>query len=130
MPSKRLKKIYKNLKYKYRLVIYNESTLDTEYSFFLSQLNVILALCSLLLIGMLLSFLIITFTPVKYYLPGFGEAGVRKQLRELMVETEKLKAKQRENDLWTENIRQVLSGEIPSDKIHIQEVMPNDSSKK
>jgi hypothetical protein len=47
-----------------------------------------------------------------------------------MVETEKLKAKQRENDLWTENIRQVLSGEIPSDKIHIQEVMPNDSSKK
>jgi hypothetical protein len=130
MPSKRLKKIYKNLKYKYRLVIYNESTLDTEYSFFLSQLNVILALCSLLLIGMLLSFLIITYTPVKYYLPGFGEAGVRKQLRELMVETEKLKAKQRENDLWTENIRQVLSGEIPSDKIHIQEVMPNDSSKK
>lgn len=79
---------------------------------------------------MLLSFLIITYTPVKYYLPGFGEAGVRKQLRELMVETEKLKAKQRENDLWTENIRQVLSGEIPSDKIHIQEVMPNDSSKK
>ena len=130
MPSKRLKKIYKNLKYKYRLVIYNESTLDTEYSFFLSQLNVILALCSLLLIGMLLSFLIITYTPVKYYLPGFGEAGVRKQLRELMVETEKLKAKQRENDLWTENIRQVLSGEIPSDKIHIQEVVPNDSSKK
>jgi hypothetical protein len=130
MPSKRLKKIYKNLKYKYRLVIYNESTLDMEYSFFLSQLNVILALCSLLLIGMLLSFLIITFTPVKYYLPGFGEAGVRKQLRELMVETEKLKAKQRENDLWTENIRQVLSGEIPSDKIHIQEAMPKDSSKK
>jgi len=130
MPSKRLKKIYKNLKYKYRLVIYNESTLDTEYSFFLSQLNVILALCSLLLIGMLLTFLIITFTPVKYYLPGFGEAGVRKQLRELMVETKKLKAKQRENDLWAENIRQVLSGEIPSDKLHFQEVVPKDSAKK
>jgi hypothetical protein len=79
---------------------------------------------------MLLSFLIITFTPVKYYLPGFGEAGVRKQLRELMVETEKLKAKQRENDLWTENIRQVLSGEIPSDKIHFQEATPTDTSKK
>jgi hypothetical protein len=124
----KLKKIYKNLKYKYRLVIYNETTFETEYSFYLSQLNVILALCTLLLLGMLLSLAVVTYTPLKYYMPGFGEVGVRKQLRELVAETESLKRKAKENDLWAENIKQVLSGKLPASKINTDETMPVDSS--
>ena len=130
MPSARIKKLYKNLKYKYRLVIYNESTFETEYSFYLSQLNVILALCTMLLIGMVFSFVLITFTPLKYYLPGFGEAGVRKQLRELMSETNALKKKARENELWADNIRQVLSGELPASKMQSKETVSIDSTTK
>lgn len=130
MPSSRLKKLYKNLKYKYRLVIYNESTFETEYSFYLSQLNVILALCAMFLIGAMLSFLVITYTPLKYYLPGFGEAGVRKQLRELSAQADELKKKSRENDIWAENLRQVLSGEISADKLHIETPVVSDTTMK
>mgnify|MGYP001012310933 CR=1 FL=1 len=129
MPSSRLKKLYKNLKYKYRLVIYNESTFDTEYSLYLSKLNVILLFCTLFMIGMILTFMLISFTSIKYYLPGFGEEGVRKQLREVMAESEELKRRAKDNELWVENIKQVLSGKIPASKIQVNEPIKSDSIK-
>lgn len=121
MLSSRLKKIYKNLKYKYRLVIYNESTFETEYSLYLSKLNVLLLASTALVIGMLISLLLISFTSLKYYMPGIGEDAMRKQLRDMMVETEELRKKTKENDMWVENIKQVLKGDIPASKIQIKD---------
>ncbi len=121
MASSRLKKIYKNLKYKYRLVIYNESTFETEYSLYLSKLNVLLLASTVLVVGMLISILLISFTSLKYYMPGIGEDAMRKQLRDLVQETDELRRKTKENDLWVENIKQVLKGEIPANKIQRQD---------
>jgi hypothetical protein len=129
MPSSRIKKIYTNLKYKYRLVIYNETTFETEYNLYLSKLNVILLFSTLLLVGMLLSICLISFTSVKYYLPGFGEEAVRKQLREVMAETDELRKSAKQNELYLENIKQVLTGKIPASKIHIEEEINIDSIK-
>lgn len=129
MPSSRLKKIYKNLKYKYRLVIYNESTFETEYSLYLSKLNVLLLASTVLAVGMLLSILLISFTSLKYYMPGMGEDAMRKQMRDLMHETDELRRKTKENDLWVENIKQVLKGEIPANKIQIKDSIKTDTTK-
>ncbi len=129
MPSSRLKKIYKNLKYKYRLVIYNESTFETEYSLYLSKLNVLLLASTVLAVGMLLSILLISFTSLKYYMPGMGEDAMRKQMRDLIHETDELRRKTKENDLWVENIKQVLKGEIPANKIQIKDSIKTDTAK-
>ena len=61
-------------------------------------------------------------------MPGFGEVGVRKQLRELVAETENLKRKAKENELWAENIKQVLSGKLPASKIHSEDITDQDST--
>jgi len=129
MPSSRLKKLYKNLKYKYRLVIYNESTFETEYSLYLSKLNVLLLASTVLVIGMIISILLISFTSLKYYMPGMGEDAMRKQMRDLMHDTDELRRKTKENDLWVENIKQVLKGEIPANKIQIKDTIKVDSAK-
>ena len=128
MPSSRLKKIYKNLKYKYRLVIYNESTFETEYSLYLSKLNVLLLASTVLVIGMVLSILLISFTSLKYYMPGMGDDAMRKQMRDLMNETDELRRKTKENDLWVENIKQVLKGEIPANKIQIKDTIKTNTT--
>ena len=128
MPSSRLKKIYKNLKYKYRLVIYNESTFETEYSLYLSKLNVLLLASTVLVIGLVLSILLISFTSLKYYMPGMGEDAMRKQMRDLMNETDELRRKTKENDLWVENIKQVLKGEIPANKIQIKDTIKTNTT--
>jgi len=81
------------------------------------------------MIGMILTFMLISFTSIKYYLPGFGEEGVRKQLREVMAESEELKRRAKDNELWVENIKQVLSGKIPASKIQVNEPIKSDSIK-
>ena len=128
MPSSRLKKIYKNLKYKYRLVIYNESTFETEYSLYLSKLNVLLLASTVLVVGMMLSILLISFTSLKYYIPGMGDDAMRKQMRDLINETDELRRKTKENDLWVENIKQVLKGEIPANKIQIKDTIKTNTT--
>ena len=54
-------------------------------------------------------------------MPGIGEDAMRKQLRDMMVETEELRKKTKENDMWVENIKQVLKGDIPASKIQIKD---------
>lgn len=63
-------------------------------------------------------------------MPGIGEDAMRKQLRDLVQETDELRRKTKENDLWVENIKQVLKGEIPANKIQLQENEAIDSNQK
>ncbi len=51
-------------------------------------------------------------------MPGYGDAVVRKQLRELIHETEIMKNEIEQNELWAKQIKEVLKGEIPIDKIY------------
>lgn len=62
-------------------------------------------------------------------MPGMGDDALRRQLRDLVSETEDLRKRTKENDLWVENIKQVLSGEIPANKILIKEELKIDSTK-
>lgn len=56
-------------------------------------------------------------------MPGMGEDALRKQMRDLMQETDDLRRRTKENDLWVENIKQVLKGEIPANKIQIKDTI-------
>jgi hypothetical protein len=62
-------------------------------------------------------------------MPGIGEDAMRKQLRDLVQETDELRRKTKENDLWVENIKQVLKGEIPANKIQQQDTFKINSTK-
>jgi len=56
-------------------------------------------------------------------MPGIGEDAMRKQLRDLVQETDELRRRTKENDLWVQNIRQVLKGEIPANKIQSKDTL-------
>ena len=57
-----------------------------------------------------------------------GEDAMRKQMRDLMNETDELRRKTKENDLWVENIKQVLKGEIPANKIQIKDTIKTNTT--
>jgi len=67
------------LKHKYRLVILNEDTFEEKMSLRLSQLNVfvIVGVSSLVLVLMVI--LLIAFTPLKEFIPGYANVNIRKQ---------------------------------------------------
>ena len=63
----------KRLQNRYRLVVLNEDTFDEVVTFKLTRLSVYIALSTLFVILVGLTVALIVFTPLKLYIPGYGE---------------------------------------------------------
>ncbi|MBC6997563.1 M23 family metallopeptidase [Cytophaga sp. FL35] len=114
---KKRKEIKRKLLHKYRLVILNESTFEEKISFKLSRLNVFVT-GSLCIIGLIaLTTLLIAFTPLREYIPGYSSTKLKKQATDLTYKTDSLVANLNNTNRYLESIRQVLKGEIESGEI-------------
>ncbi len=115
---KKRKEIKKKLLHKYRLVILNESTFEEKISFKLSRLNVFVtgSLCIIGLIG--LTTLLIAFTPLREYIPGYSSTALKKQATELTYQTDSLVRVLYNTNRYLDNIRKVLSGDIENNEVN------------
>jgi len=88
--KKKEKKIARKLLHKYRLVILNEDTFEERLSFKLTRLNVfvLLALSSIFLIAA--TTVLIAFTPLKEYIPGYSSTALKKKATILSYKTDSL----------------------------------------
>ncbi|WP_394748005.1 M23 family metallopeptidase [Spongiimicrobium salis] len=112
------KEIRRKLLHKYRLVILNESTFEEKISFKLSRLNVFVtgSLFIIALIG--LTTLLIAFTPLREYIPGYSSTALKRQATELSYETDSLVRELINTNRYLENIRLVLRGDIENNEIN------------
>ena len=112
------KEIKRKLLHKYRLVILNESTFEEKISFKLSRLNVFVmgSLCIFGLIG--LTILLIAFTQLREYIPGYSSTKLKKQATELTYKTDSLVRVLDNTNKYLENIRLVLKGDIENNEIN------------
>jgi len=115
---KKKRELKKKLLHKYRLVILNENTFEEKISFKLSRLNVFVTgtLCIIGLIGM--TILLIAFTPLREYIPGYSSTRLKKQATELTYETDSLVRVLGNTNNYLENIRMVLKGDIENNQIN------------
>lgn len=115
---KKRREIKKKLLHKYRLVILNESTFEEKISFKLSRLNVFVtgSLCIIGLIG--LTTLLIAFTPLREYIPGYSSTRLKKQATDLTYETDSLVRVLNNTNTYLDNIRMVLKGDIENNEIN------------
>ncbi len=116
--AKRSKEIKKKLLHKYRLVILNESTFEEKISFKLSRLNVFVTgtLVIILLIG--LTTLLIAFTPLREYIPGYSSTRLKRQATELTYKTDSLVTVLNYTNKYLENVQKVLRGDIENNEIN------------
>ncbi len=105
-------KLKEKLTYKYRFVVLNEDTFEERFSFKLNRLNAYVfgGLFSIFLIA--LTTLIIAFTPLKEYIQGYSSTELKKEATILVYRLDSLKEVLSVNNLYIENIQQVLKGEI------------------
>lgn len=115
---KKGKEIKKKLLHKYRLVILNESTFEEKISFKLNRLNVFVtgSLFVIALIG--LTILLIAFTPLREYIPGYSSTRLKKQATELTYRTDSLVNILNYTNRYLDNIRKVLKGDIENNEIN------------
>lgn len=101
---------------RYRLVIMNDDTLEERLSLSLTPLRVFvfMGLGALLLI--FVTTYIIAFTPLREYIPGYGDAGVRREMVSLSQRVDSLEEETRKKDKFLLNIKNIISGkDIPND---------------
>ncbi len=116
--GKKGKEIKRKLLHKYRLVILNESTFEEKISFKLSRLNVFVT-GSLFIIGLIgLTTLLIAFTPLREYIPGYSSTKLKRQASELTYKTDSLVGVLNYTNKYLENIRKVLTGDIENNEIN------------
>lgn len=114
--KKKRKEIKRKLLHKYRLVILNENTFEEKISFKLSRLNVFVTgtLFIIVLIG--LTTLIIAFTPLREYIPGYSSTKLKRQATELTYKTDSLVTVLNYTNRYLDNVRKVLRGDIENNQ--------------
>jgi murein DD-endopeptidase MepM/ murein hydrolase activator NlpD len=108
--DKKKKSLISRLKNKYRLVIMNDETLEERLTFRLSRLNVFVVLGTLTIILIILTSILIAFTPLREYIPGYTNVGLQKKLYELQIKTDSIEKGLEKRDLFIQNMKDVMNG--------------------
>jgi len=106
------KKIKKKLLDKYRLMILNENTFEERLSFKLTRLNVFVMGSMIALFFIVLTYLLIAFTPLREYIPGYSSTALKKKATMLSYRTDSLQQVIQLNDRYYESIKKVLTGDL------------------
>ncbi len=111
MVKEKKNKLKSKLTKKFRLVVLNEDSFEERFSFKLTRLNVFVlsGIFSVLLIAM--TVLLIAFTPIKEYIPGFSSTELKRQATTLFYKTDSLQQQIKTLKKFTEAIRPILIGE-------------------
>lgn len=115
--KRRKKPFWKDIKFKYKLTITNENTLEEVVSLYVSKLNGISILIFTLAILFLIAASIVSFTPLRNYLPGYMNSEVRQQVVENALRVDSLQRVLTRQDMYVMNIQDIFSGNIQTDTI-------------
>jgi murein DD-endopeptidase MepM/ murein hydrolase activator NlpD len=113
-PQKKHKRIIRKLTDKYRLVIMNDETFEERLSMSLTRINVMVLLSVLAIAFAFIIYALFIFTPLKEYIPGYGDVNVRKDLIEMKSRADSLENALAQQELWLQNIRDLLEGNLDS----------------
>jgi hypothetical protein len=93
----------------YRLVVTNDDTYDEVIAFRLSRKSVYfgVSIAFMFLVGLTIA--LIAFTPLKYYIPGYGTKESRSALELLKIRTDSLEQAVHFKEQYIEGIKKVLS---------------------
>lgn len=110
--EKPVKRFRKKLLHKYRLVILNEETFEERFSFKLNRLNVFVFSTLFALFLILTTTVIIAFTPLREYIPGYSSTQLKRKATVLVYKTDSLQRIIDLNEQYLASIRKVLTGDV------------------
>jgi hypothetical protein len=103
----------RRLRNRYRLVVMNDDTYEEVVTFRLSRMSVYIALSTIFVLLVGLTAALIVFTPLKYYIPGYGSAKIGREYRQLKYVTDSLERQVHFQAQYIDGIKKVLNGEVP-----------------
>ena len=114
----------RRLRNRYRLVVMNDDTYEEVITFRLSRLSVYIGMSTIFVLLVGLTIALIAFSPLKYYIPGYGTRESRTALQALKIRTDSLEQAIRYKEQYIDGIRKVLTGTTPSQLDTIPDAIP------
>lgn len=115
MEEKKKKKLSERLRRKYRLVILNDSSFEEKFSLRLSPGGLLILMSAVTIIMSFLVISLVAFTPLREYIPGYGDFSNQKELVRLSVKADSLEYMMKAKNWYIDNINNVLTGNIKPD---------------
>ena len=106
------KSFLEKLRHTYRLVVMNNETFEEIGSYRLTLMNVYIFLSTIVVVVALFVILVIAFTPVKKYIPGYGDVSANEELNRLNLELEELEKLQKGHESYFNNVQRMLVGDV------------------
>jgi len=108
----RRKKFWEKLKVDYRMVIMRNETFEEVGSYNVTLLSVYTVFSMLFVAIALLVVSLIVFTPVKRYIPGFGEIQEHSEIMKMRKQIDTLETIVQNQALYQENFKKILVGDV------------------
>ncbi len=116
MKKAELKAFFEKIKFKYKVSILNENTLEETFHVRLSRLNVFLITCSIVTICFALASLLIIKTPLKQFLPGYESTAVRAEYIHTSIVVDSLDEVLQKQNQFIDVMKNVIAGKIKPEK--------------
>ena len=121
--ARQRKRFFSNLKGKYRLLLINDRTFEERLSLRLTRMNVILLGIALFVVIAVFVGAAIIFTPLKRLVPGYADHDLTRYAYRSVRMADSLEEVLPVQQQYLENLRRVLTGEIPADSsVHLKPV--------
>src|SRR5690606_2522983 len=101
---------FKRLQNRSRLVVMNDDTYEEVVTFKLSRMSVYIILSTIFVLVTGITVALIVFTPLKLYIPGYGDINATKELREIKMKTDSLEKAVMDKDRYLLNVMNILQG--------------------
>ena len=109
------KKKVRRLKYRYRLVVYNDSTYHTVWSAKLTRFKMFVIVLFFIASVITITSLLVAYTPIRELIPGYPSEAVRDMIVKNVILTDSLEQQIKVRDDYFEQIRTILGGDVPQD---------------
>ena len=113
----RRKKFWRNFKFKYKLTITNENTLEEVIGIHVSKLNGVSVLLFAVTVIFLIAATIIAFTPLRNYLPGYMNSEVRELVVNNALRVDSLQQLLNRQNMYIMNIQDIFGGKVKADTV-------------
>ena len=110
------KKWIERMKNTYRLVVMNNETFEEIGSYKLSLLNVYILISTVIVVVALMVVSLISFTPLRKYIPGYGDVSAQEKLVEISGELEQMEKQLESQHLYYDNVKKVLTGKVETEQ--------------
>lgn len=105
------RKFWNKLKNRYKLTIFNESTYEEMMHLRLSPLHVLTALSTLVVTLVILTIMLIAFTNLKEFIPGYPSQSMRRQITRNALRVDSLMREMDKKDQFFRSIQMVLEND-------------------